>query len=460
MKTDTPSTAPGAQLVGNAFVEQYYHILHHSPEEVYRFYQESSVVSRPESDGGMKSVTTTQDINDMILSMDYNKYKAEIKTADAQESYEKGVIVLVTGCLTGIDNLKRKFTQSFFLAPQDNGFFVLNDVFRYIEESSNFETHLATNDENHESSANDVSPDPEASHVPDPPLLDPATPLIEDRNGGERPYESLDNDRQLVTEKEIIVETQTHPDEKNVFAVVELASPAIEEDAPKQTYASIVRVMKGSSVPVKVYVPTSISKPVVTNNEMQINEPLDSAQVPEASAPGGNDGSPESSLAGEEVEGHSIYVRNLPLNMTVDQLEEEFKKFGPIKPDGVQVRSIKQQGYCFGFVKFLSLSSMKSAIQASPILIGARQAVVEEKRTTTQVGSGRGRVPSGRGGYRSDSFRARSNYGGGRGFGRNEYGNRGEFSGRGRARGGDAYRQGGGRGGARQTGPTHDADTS
>lgn len=96
----------------------------------------------------------------MILSMDYNKYKAEIKTADAQESYEKGVIVLVTGCLTGIDNLKRKFTQSFFLAPQDNGFFVLNDVFRYIEESSNFETHLATNDENHESSANDVSPDP------------------------------------------------------------------------------------------------------------------------------------------------------------------------------------------------------------------------------------------------------------------------------------------------------------
>lgn len=76
------------------------------------------------------------------------------------------------------------------------------------------------------------------------------------------------------------------------------------------------------------------------------------------------------------------------------------------------------------------------------------------------VGSGRGRVPSGRGGYRSDSFRARSNYGGGRGFGRNEYGNRGEFSGRGRARGGDGYRQGGGRGGARQTGPTHDADTS
>ncbi|KAK7244494.1 hypothetical protein RIF29_39317 [Crotalaria pallida] len=36
-------TTPNAQVVGNAFVEQYYHILHHSPELVYRFYHDSSV---------------------------------------------------------------------------------------------------------------------------------------------------------------------------------------------------------------------------------------------------------------------------------------------------------------------------------------------------------------------------------------------------------------------------------
>ena len=43
--------------------------------------------------------------------------------------------MLVTGCLTGKDNLRRKFAQSFFLAPQDNGLFILNDVFRYVEDS-------------------------------------------------------------------------------------------------------------------------------------------------------------------------------------------------------------------------------------------------------------------------------------------------------------------------------------
>lgn len=39
------------------------------------------------------------------------------------------------------------------------------------------------------------------------------------------------------------------------------------------------------------------------------------------------------------AEGHSIYVRNLPLNVTIAQLEVEFKRFGPIKQGVVQVRS-------------------------------------------------------------------------------------------------------------------------
>lgn len=58
LQTATPPTAPSAEMIGNAFVEQYYHILHQSPELVYRFYQESSVISRPDSKGVMTSVTT------------------------------------------------------------------------------------------------------------------------------------------------------------------------------------------------------------------------------------------------------------------------------------------------------------------------------------------------------------------------------------------------------------------
>lgn len=82
-----------------------------------------------------------QAINEKILSLNYEDYTAEIKTADAQESYDKGVIVLVTGCLTGKDGVTRKFTQTFFLAPQDKGYYVLNDVFRYIEDKDTLQTN-------------------------------------------------------------------------------------------------------------------------------------------------------------------------------------------------------------------------------------------------------------------------------------------------------------------------------
>ena len=59
-QAESPAASPGAQVVGNAFVEQYYHILHQSPEQVYRFYQDSSVLSRPDSNGVMTSVMTMQ----------------------------------------------------------------------------------------------------------------------------------------------------------------------------------------------------------------------------------------------------------------------------------------------------------------------------------------------------------------------------------------------------------------
>lgn len=55
--SETP-TAPTAEHVGGAFVGQYYSILHSNPEMVYKFYQDISVISRPEPDGVMESVTT------------------------------------------------------------------------------------------------------------------------------------------------------------------------------------------------------------------------------------------------------------------------------------------------------------------------------------------------------------------------------------------------------------------
>ncbi|XP_031372889.1 nuclear transport factor 2-like isoform X2 [Punica granatum] len=123
-----------ADVVSKAFVLQYYPILHQSPERVHRFYQDIRKLGRPEENGIMGITTTMKAIKEKMLSLDYGEFSAEISTVDAQDSYNGGVLVLITGYLTGKDNVRRKFTQSFFLAPQHKGYFVLNDIFRYVEE--------------------------------------------------------------------------------------------------------------------------------------------------------------------------------------------------------------------------------------------------------------------------------------------------------------------------------------
>lgn len=80
-----------------------------------------------------------QAINEKILSMEYhNCHYLQILTVDSQFSLANGVIVLVTGNIVGNDKVRRKFTQTFFLAPQEKGgYFVLNDIFKFVDDNTN-----------------------------------------------------------------------------------------------------------------------------------------------------------------------------------------------------------------------------------------------------------------------------------------------------------------------------------
>ncbi|KAF5803111.1 putative Ras GTPase-activating protein-binding protein [Helianthus annuus] len=52
------------------------------------------------------------------------------------------------------------------------------------------------------------------------------------------------------------------------------------------------------------------------------------------------------------------------MNATPALLEKEFKKSGPIKPNGIQVRSTMLQGFCFRFVEFEVPDAVQKVIQA------------------------------------------------------------------------------------------------
>ena len=60
MTTQSDPSASDPQGVGNAFVQQFYTVLHNDPTQAYKFYLDLSVLSRPGPDGVMKSVTSVK----------------------------------------------------------------------------------------------------------------------------------------------------------------------------------------------------------------------------------------------------------------------------------------------------------------------------------------------------------------------------------------------------------------
>ncbi|PON64654.1 Splicing factor-like protein [Trema orientale] len=402
--------APSAQTVGNAFTQQYYLTLHKSPDVVHKFYVDSSVLSRPGPDGVMTSVSTKQGIKEMILSLDFQSYDAQILTADAQYSHNNGVIVLVTGCLIGNNNERRKFAQTFFLSFQGESYFVLNDVFRYIEDE-------ISNTDDVNSPTHPLAPTVESSTVADELMPSEITSEeVEISNDGNQVGEVVDNHDEGLVSIEIVEAEQNGHAEEKVLAVnsvesnqnvartiTEAAVSNPEEDpAPKKSFASVVNALNKNSAP--FHVRATLPKPVEK---------------------------PRAPVVPEAPKAYAIFVANLPMSATVEELDKIFKQFGPIKQDGIQVRSSKQQGTCFGFVEFESASSMQSALEASPIVFANRKLSIEERRANND------RAKFGRSGYRNDNFRrGRENYNGNRGFGRNEFEKRGEFSGRARGNAG------------------------
>ncbi|XP_074588965.1 nuclear transport factor 2-like [Curcuma longa] len=343
-----------AEVVGNAFVDQYYHILQHSPDMLHRFYQESSKLGRPDAHGAMILVTTTEAINQkLLLSTGY--VGAEMKTVDAQESFGDGVTVLVTGYLTGEDNVKRSFIQSFFLAPQDNGFFVLNDIFRFVEEAEHQQLNQGLANGNAEPHAAEEALPPQQEEQ----ALDQTISVEDEVLDKEVVYKPSENGL-VVEEEEPIAEVINEVPSVSPVVVVESSPVTAQEDMPKKSYASIVKIMKDSTA---VAVPARIPHRQPTAKPEPVPVPAPSA-VPTTDTPTANFSTAErSNVVEAEADGHSIFVKSLPLDATPEQLEQEFKKFGPIKPDGIQVRSHKLQGFCYGFVEFEAANSVQKALE-------------------------------------------------------------------------------------------------
>ncbi|XP_017415645.1 nuclear transport factor 2 isoform X1 [Vigna angularis] len=429
MATPFPIPVTAAQ-VGTYFVGQYYQVLQSQPEFVHQFYSDASTMLRVDGNTRETAAAMLQ-IHAVIMSLSYTGI--EIKTAHSLESWSGGVLVMVSGSVQIKDyNQRRKFMQTFFLAPQEKGFFVLNDIFHFVEEDqvhqqqavllpqSNHDSQLNTSSAINKSVSNYLlGGDIQARDYV-------ATNEVKE-NGVVDNYGFSEKRLQRGPDSEHIredtaVEESNGSLQSSVTAVQDHvpASPDQPAGEPqKHTYASILRVAKGQSTP---SVASQSSHKNVSPSEWDQAPQSSIQQLPTTASTNAFERSETDAveeLPVTEDEGYyeikSVYVRNLSPTVSPSEIEEEFKNFGRIRPDGVVIRSRKDVGVCYAFVEFEDMTGVHNAVKTGSVQIAGRQVYIEERRPNSNIPSRGGRRGRGRGSYQSDAPRGRFNS---RSFGR------------------------------------------
>ncbi|KZP08210.1 hypothetical protein FIBSPDRAFT_874781 [Athelia psychrophila] len=180
--TTTSSDATPAALhhnvipseVGWQFVPQYYTFVNKSPNRLHCFYTKTSTfIHGTEGEDG-KPCYGQQEIHAKITSIGFEDCKVFIHSVDAQSSANGGIIIQVIGEMSNHRDPWRKFVQTFFLAEQPNGYFVLNDIFRFLkEETVEGEDDVSEPDAEPEAAPAPASPAPAAAE----PVAEPPAPV-------------------------------------------------------------------------------------------------------------------------------------------------------------------------------------------------------------------------------------------------------------------------------------------
>ncbi|XP_042424459.1 nuclear transport factor 2-like isoform X1 [Zingiber officinale] len=406
-----------AVQVGAYFLEHYYGILQQQPELVHQFYTEGSSMVRVDGTA-TESATGMVQIHHLVMCLNFKGI--EIKSAHSLESLNGGVLVMVSGYVQLEDySIRRKFVQTFFLAPQEKGYYILNDMFHFLEEEHIFE-HPATlvSQTDFGTKLNMSSPVPEA--VPDYILQDEvqAQDLLSlvqaEENDTVENYSIPEAPQQLPVLDERLGESFAEETVPYPIALETTRDPppaTAEEpvgEPTKHTYASILRA-KGQSGPSMHPSPVVKTSLVGSEQAHSFSQQSHPAIFPENT---GSEAIEEALVVEDEVDSRSVYVGNLPSSISTSDLEQVFKNFGKLRPDGVFIRSRKESDVFYAFIEYQDAIGVQNALKASPIQLNGRLIHVEGRRPNSGVSRGR----RGRGrGYPSEASGGRV---GGRTFGR------------------------------------------
>ncbi|KAJ5105105.1 hypothetical protein NUU61_002452 [Penicillium alfredii] len=440
--TDHQKNEISKDEVGWFFVEQYYTTMSRNPDKLHLFYSRRSQLVFGTEAESVPVTVGTKAINDKIKQLDFQECKVRVLNVDSQASFDN-ILVSVIGEISNKSEPSRKFAQTFVLAEQPNGYYVLNDIFRYLVEEDEEIVHeepavaapaaelpkpaaavpAAETQVTNEAAVSKVDEKLEKAEV-NGEIEQPkaAAPQTNGTPAQETPAAAPAVEDDLVkNEKPLTPEPSPVPEQKEAPAAEK--ESAASKNLPK-TWANIAS-KPGSTVPVVPAIPAATPKAnpptAPASNAPQpaaaaapaAQEAVRSQEAASNDGSGwqtaGHDHKKTQSRAGEEqpVLG---YIKSVTDKVDANQLKQTLSRFGKLK-----YFDVSRPKNC-AFVEFADPAGYAAAVAANPHQIGSEQIFVEERRPRGNAygsngygagrGSGRGRGDragsQGRGGFQRD----------------------------------------------------------
>ncbi|KAG6058576.1 hypothetical protein E4U17_007881 [Claviceps sp. LM77 group G4] len=131
--SNTANRSLSKEEVGWFFVEQYYTTLSQQPEKLHLFYNKVSQFVYGQEAEVTNVAVGRQQIQERIKALEFLDCKVRVSNVDTQASFDN-IVIQVIGETSNKGDESKKFVQTFVLAQQPSGYFVLNDILRYISE--------------------------------------------------------------------------------------------------------------------------------------------------------------------------------------------------------------------------------------------------------------------------------------------------------------------------------------
>ncbi|KAJ1741940.1 hypothetical protein LPJ68_002370 [Coemansia sp. RSA 1086] len=358
-----------AQEIGWMFAHDYYSYMNSEPKKLQYLYGKKSTCVHGTEGKIVTQANGQQEIYATIAAEEFQGSQIEVTTVDILPSINGSIIVQVLGKIAKDTQPFRRFAQTFLLAEQPSGYYLHNDILRYLKddiEESEPVAAIAT-----------------ATEAPAAPTEEPKEKPVAEPPAAPKKDEKVDPDE--------VKPAAPEPVKPAAEKKSEAAKP-VAESKPKQPKEKPV----AAEQPAKAEEPAAAPEPVKPTSWANLAADrsgrwgstiakVEGTVAPATTGSGAANtpsraSTPNARESRRKMEMPSVFLKNIPMGSTIGQVKSAMKKFGAsVYVDCSPTRTT-------GVAEYATEEEKKAALDAGEVMMGDTRVIIEERR---RQGSGR-----------------------------------------------------------------------